>query len=236
MDTTSTAIQVVFCAEPRIGERVPMLVNGQPATSSVIANVQTHPQYPGWFWIDTQSGSRYGGQMQDSNDSRTQYGISIPSSQPIHTTAGTKQAIWTPQTLGIAGATVLFLAVFAPILRVPILGSTNFLMGGIGSGMIVMIIAIAALAFAALERYWPLLVSGILATIVIGLSFWLMVWAKWTTLSEATKDNNIAGGLIANAAIQIEWGWALLIIGSCVITFSAFWAIKKQRFSFRAKY
>jgi hypothetical protein len=64
MPTQSQAIQVTFQAVPVQGQPARIILNGQPATTSTVIQVQTHPQYLGWYWIDTQSGSRYGGQLQ----------------------------------------------------------------------------------------------------------------------------------------------------------------------------
>ncbi len=60
---TSQAVQVTFLGVPRVGERVPIIQNGRQGTSSRIVNVQTHPQYQGWYWVDTETGSRYAGQV-----------------------------------------------------------------------------------------------------------------------------------------------------------------------------
>lgn len=79
---TSQAVQVTFLSVPRVGERVPIIQNGRQGTSSRIVNVQTHQQYPGWYWVDTETGSRYAGQVDASvNSDGTVMGAPIGQAQ-----------------------------------------------------------------------------------------------------------------------------------------------------------
>lgn len=64
--SSQNPVQVVFLSEPRIGERVQMILEGKQIASSVIIDLRSDPQYPGWIWIKTQSGSVYVGQLSSS--------------------------------------------------------------------------------------------------------------------------------------------------------------------------
>lgn len=79
-------IQAVFTEVPRVGERARIEVQGQPATTSPVVNIQTNPAFPGWYWVDTQSGSRYVGQLASSPASvaatQTVYGAQLAASGP----------------------------------------------------------------------------------------------------------------------------------------------------------
>lgn len=71
MNGTAAQRQVMFLEEPRIGGRARILLNGQSATTSHVKSLGTDPAHPEWFWIETESGNRYHGQVQSN---RTVYG------------------------------------------------------------------------------------------------------------------------------------------------------------------
>ncbi len=56
--------QVVFHEVPIVGKPARFSLNGQVATSSPVAVVNTDQQHPGWYWITTSSGHSYMGQAQ----------------------------------------------------------------------------------------------------------------------------------------------------------------------------
>ena len=55
--------QVVFLEAPRQGFPVRFSMNGQEGRSSPARSVQSDPRAPGWISVDTESGSRYVGQV-----------------------------------------------------------------------------------------------------------------------------------------------------------------------------
>lgn len=81
--------------------------------------------------------------------------LNIIAGQP----PGSMRATWREgelkrqQILGIAAAAVLFLGVFAPIVRLPMVGSFNYFRNGEGDGIIVLLLAIVSLALALRRRY-----------------------------------------------------------------------------------
>ncbi len=67
----------------------------------------------------------------------------------------------TKQLLGLIGSTVLFIGVFMPTVRVPIIGDVNFFQNGEGDGIIVLILAVISLVLVLTKKYEGLWFTGI---------------------------------------------------------------------------
>ncbi|MEN6356396.1 MAG: hypothetical protein ABFD83_04850 [Armatimonadota bacterium] len=106
----SQFIEVVFLEIPRVGERCHILLNGQEAITSPIINIQTNPQYPGWFLASTQSGSQYTGQVNIQNNQKTCSTPATPTVQ-MNTKSGQCQVSPLKRNVcsGIIAGTVILL-------------------------------------------------------------------------------------------------------------------------------
>jgi hypothetical protein len=75
------------------------------------------------------------------------------------------------QALGIGGAAMLFLAVFAPLVSLPFVGSINYFQNDKGDGVIVMVLAVSVLALAAFRRFRAMLIPAALSLILVVVTF-----------------------------------------------------------------
>jgi len=136
----------------------------------------------------------------------------------------------TKQLLGLMGSIVLFVGVFAPIVSVPIVGNINYFNNGKGDGTIVLFLAAVSLILVFAKKYKGLWFTG------LG-SFGLMLFSFVNLLSriseaKAKMESELAGnpfrGLadIAMQSLQVQWGWALLVVGAALIIASA--AVKAE--------
>jgi DNA-directed RNA polymerase subunit RPC12/RpoP len=101
------------------------------------------------------------------------------------------------QIIGLVGSLILLLGVFAPIAKVPIYGSINYFMNGKGDGTLVFFFAAIALFAIFVKKEGLQLVMGLLSLVVLSFSL-----GRFLSIDET---NNYA---------QLEFGWALLTIGS----------------------
>lgn len=142
----------------------------------------------------------------------------------------TTQGIETRQLVGLAGAIVLFVGVFMPIISVPVAGSMNYFQNGKGDGTIIIGLAIASTILSLSRRYIGLWLTGAAALGLLAFSY-LNLQAHLTGAQEAMgvelADNPFKGlGDIMLQSVQLQWGWALLVIGSLLLVGAA--ALKSE--------
>lgn len=106
------------------------------------------------------------------------------------------------QQLGVVGSVVLFGGAFAPILSVPFLGTMNYYQG---DGKIVAVLAVLSLVLVLGKMYKGLWLSG-------GISLAIILYAL--------VNYQRLGGL-GRALVQLEWGWAPLVVGAGLILYTA---------------
>lgn len=116
------------------------------------------------------------------------------------------------------GSILLFIGVFTPIISLPIVGSVNYFQNGKGDGVIVLIFSIVSIILTVIKKYRGLLLAG-----VGSLAMMLFTFVNFQIRLSEMKDEmetKLAGnpfrGIadVAMQSIQIEWGWAVLIIGA----------------------
>jgi hypothetical protein len=136
----------------------------------------------------------------------------------------------TKQILGLIGAIVLFVAVFTPVLSIPIMGNITFFQHGNGEGTIVLVLALASFILVLAKKYTVLWFTGLAGMAVIALTF-----ARFQMKMSDAKEKmgiHLAGnpfkGLadMAMQSVQLQWGWALLVVGAALLIASA--AIKEE--------
>jgi hypothetical protein len=116
--------------------------------------------------------------------------------------------------------------VFAPIFSVPLLGTINYFQNGKGDGVIVLVLAIVSVALALVKLYKGLLLTGG-GTIAI-LVFTLFNFQSKMSDLQSSMEKELAGNPFAGFgqavlnSIQLEWGWAVLIIGACLVIAAPF--------------
>lgn len=131
----------------------------------------------------------------------------------------------TKQILGLIGSIVLFTGVFTPILSIPIMGNITYLQNGKSEGTIVLVLAVVSLILVLAKKYKGLWFTGLGSAAVIALTFFNFQM-KMSDM-KAKMGANLAGnpfkGLadMAMHTVQLQWGWALLVVGAGLVIASA---------------
>ncbi len=130
------------------------------------------------------------------------------------------------QTLGLVGAAVLFVGVFTPIVSLPIVGSMNYFQNGHGDGVLILAFALLALLFVVRRAFRLLCIPGFGSLAVLAITFInlqnKLAEAKGS-MARDLADNPFRG--LAEAmvgTVQLQWGWAVLVVGAVVLLIAAF--------------
>ncbi|WP_295400866.1 hypothetical protein [uncultured Thiocystis sp.] len=139
----------------------------------------------------------------------------------------------TKKLIGLIGSIFLCIGVFAPIASVPIMGDVNYFQNGRGDGSIVLVLALISLVLVLAEKY-----KGLWFTGIVSLGIMLFTFINFhSKISQVKADmeselaSNPFRGL-ADAAIQsvqLEWGFALLIVGAVLVIASAAMRVERER-------
>ena len=125
------------------------------------------------------------------------------------------------QAVGFLGSAILFIGVFAPLVSIPVMGSINYLANGKGDGLIVLGLAVMALIAVFLKKYELVTISGIASFCVMAYTY--INIQNGLSLASKRMEESLAGNPFAGLAttalqsIHIQWGWALLIVGSLLL-------------------
>ena len=129
------------------------------------------------------------------------------------------------RVLGLIGSLVLAIGVFVPILSVPIVGSINYFKNGQGDGTIVLLLTLVSLLLIVQRRFEWLLTTGVGSLAVVLFTFinFRMKLADIQAGMDSKLADNPFRGLadVFAQSVQIQWGWMLLVIGSCLLIAAA---------------
>lgn len=131
----------------------------------------------------------------------------------------------TKQLLGLIGSIILFIGVFAPIVSIPIMGNMNYFQNGKGDGTIVLVLAVVSLVLVLVKKYNGLWFTGLGSLAVMAFTF--INFQMKMSEAKAQMETELAGnpfrGLadIAMQSVQLQWGWALLVVGAALVIASA---------------
>jgi hypothetical protein len=121
----------------------------------------------------------------------------------------------------LGGALAMALGTFLPIVHVPILGSINYLAGGRGDGVLVLILAAVITAGVIFEYRRAAAVVGMLALAVMFTTLLRMaeVFSKVRGDTVKMGKDNLFGGIASALAssVSFEWGWLPLIGGALAV-------------------
>lgn len=122
------------------------------------------------------------------------------------------------QIVGIVGAIILFIGVFTPIVSVPIMGNMNYFQNGKGDGTIVLILAVLSLVAVLTKKDVILFFTSIGCLSTLTFTFVNFKIGMSRMLAEASTSDGLFSGLaeLAAKAVQLQWGWALLVVGACL--------------------
>jgi len=136
-----------------------------------------------------------------------------------------KPWIGVKQGVGILGAGVILVGSFLPLVSVPLYGSMNYFRNGKGDGVVVVILAVLSLGAVLFKKYLMPLISGAVTLAMLAYSYWSLAAKISETKISMAKDmaGNPFGGLAMATvdAVQLQWGWAVLIIGALLLISSA---------------
>ena len=130
------------------------------------------------------------------------------------------------QLLGVLGSAILFIGVFMPIVKLPVVGEMNYFHNGRGDGVIILALAVTSFVFVLIQWYRQLWITSLSSAAVLAFTFFNFQ----STMSQATrqmeaelKDNPFRGlADLAVQSVQLQWGWAVLVIGiACLIVVAA---------------
>jgi hypothetical protein len=129
------------------------------------------------------------------------------------------------QTLGLIGSLVLFVGVFTPIISLPFVGSMNYFQNGRGDGVIILALAIVSLILTLTKRYGGLWFTGLGSLAIMIFTF--INFQTRMSEAKAQMETQLSGnpfrGIadIAMQSVQIQWGWAVLIVGAGLVIAAA---------------
>lgn len=127
----------------------------------------------------------------------------------------------TKQILGLIGSIVLFIGVFTPIVSVPIMGNMNYFQNGKGDGTLILILAVVSLVLVLTKKYKGLWFTGVGSLAVMTFTFinFQMKISDMKSQMESELAGNPFRGLadLAMQSVQLQWGWALLIVGAGLV-------------------
>jgi hypothetical protein len=120
------------------------------------------------------------------------------------------------QTIGFAGAAALAIGVFVPLVSMPIVGSLTYFNNGKGDGVLVLALAVNSALIILAKKYRALWLTGLASLGLMGYTF-LHITQAFAAMERKLATNPFRG--LANA--QMQWGWALLVIGAMLLLAAA---------------
>ncbi len=131
----------------------------------------------------------------------------------------------TAQVFALIGSALLVLGVFAPIVSVPLMGNLTYFQNGEGDGVIILVLALvsAILAFGRKFRFvWYTALSSAAVLTFTFVTFKMKMADMAKDMRASLAGNPFSGfGEVALQSIQLQWGWALLILGIASLLISA---------------
>lgn len=125
------------------------------------------------------------------------------------------------KVIALVGAGLLAIGVFLPLVRVPKMGTINYVANGSGDGIFVLVLAVAAAALALLDRTRHALWPGLASLAMIAFTFFSLQsrMAEARAQMRSSIGDNPFGGIAeaASNAIQLEYGWAVLVFGALMV-------------------
>jgi hypothetical protein len=148
-----------------------------------------------------------------------------PTQAEIIAATASENSIHRRQSLAIFGAVLLFVGVFLPIVSMPIVGNRNYFNNGQGDGTIVLVLAVVSIILAITRRFRGLWITGLCSIGLLVLTL-VNVLVGLSKIREQMQ-NELAGNPfkdladVAMDSVQVQWGWAVLILGGVLIIVAA---------------
>jgi hypothetical protein len=118
-----------------------------------------------------------------------------------------------PQIIGLIGCICLIIGCFTPLVSAPIFGSFNYFHNGSGDGVIILVLTLISIVTILHNEYIKFLfIPGLLSLCIIVYDFFNI-----DNIISSLQSQNFGMFNILASSVQIEYGWAFLIIGSIMI-------------------
>lgn len=129
------------------------------------------------------------------------------------------------RTLALIGAALLFVGAFLPLVSVPIMGSINYVNNGGGDGIFIVGLAAISAVLALLGRTRFVLFTGLASLALLAFTY-LNLQSNMSGARAKMGDNPFADA--AMAAIQMQWGWAVLLLGALIVIYAGWqsWRVR----------
>jgi hypothetical protein len=132
--------------------------------------------------------------------------------------------------LGYLGAALLFVGLFLPLVDVPSLGSLNYFWNS-GGGVLLLILVATSVAALVSQRFWALWLTGAAAgaSVVVTLARAVVraepieAASRQLPAAPSSLHGALSRGLESglSEAVQLQWGWPVLVLGSLLLVASA---------------
>jgi hypothetical protein len=138
------------------------------------------------------------------------------------------------QMIGIVGSVILFVGVFAPIIGIPNLGSSNYFQAGMCNGIAIFLLAIAS-AILSIKGFFKglwftgLASFGILVITLFNIRSGMAEYEEFIRTNKAARELNQMLNQAMGAdtgQLQFQWGWVVLVAGAATILVAA--ALKEK--------
>lgn len=119
--------------------------------------------------------------------------------------------------LGFAGSALLLIGAFLPLVSLPMVGGVTYVRGGSGEGILIVIMALVAALLVAKDRFTGVAITGALASALMIFTF--VNFQSRVANAQERMNSELAGNPFKGLAdtmmqsVQLEWGWAVLILG-----------------------
>lgn len=129
-----------------------------------------------------------------------------------------------PLITGLVGSALLMVGVFTPIIHVPIWGNMNYIRGGWGDGIIILILAFLTGILIMAKWYRGLWFTGLCSLALMGFTFTNLQirisQGKEEIRKEMDKDAAKIGSTMLDL-VDLQWGCPVLLLGATLVVAAA---------------
>jgi hypothetical protein len=129
------------------------------------------------------------------------------------------------KAVGLIGAILLIVGTFTPIAKIPYTGDLIYFLNGQGDRMIVLGLGIISLISVLRKKYNFLIFTGPVSLVIIAFTFFNLrnkISEMHTQLNHLQQNQFKDSAETMLNAVQIEWGFAVLVLGAVLLVIAAF--------------
>lgn len=133
-----------------------------------------------------------------------------------------KNLFSTGSIIGIAGAVILIIGCFSPVITLPTSGPLTYFGNGNVDGIIILLLSIVSIVLILIRERIFLYITGFVSLCMVSFDLYTMI----TRIAEINSEHTTGIEQAVMANVQLQWGWALLILGSITLFVSAYYCHK----------